>query len=165
MKYKVGDYIAGDATVCLLVKAAIDGDMPLYGLHNHKNDDVAWFTEWELDDSKMAKVTPDFELWDGVKAGDMIHIGHSQDRPYLKVLARVGDLVMTSQAPAPQSIKTKINALASQLEDLTDGVVTQAEVKRSMPVITSTMQAHRTAHAKWLTTEELALMNWELLRE
>jgi hypothetical protein len=173
-KYKVGDYLTADDSVIMRVDAVIADDPynPLYGVSHEKRPDrekdtlLQWATEYELDHNPpVYHITPEWDKWAKVKAGDLIHVGTSIDKGYVKVLARVGNLVMLSSKPTTRKEKESLNRIAGQIEDLTDGKVTKIEITKTIgkDMELTTSEAHKTANSYWWTTEQLARMHWELL--
>lgn len=164
MKYAVGDYVTRPDWVLLGVETAIDGEVPLYGLYNPRTNNIDWHTEYELDDKEVVKASPpNFDLWASIEVGEMVRTGNDQSG-YAKVIARTGDLVMISITPLTKTEKDRFESLASQLEDLTDGTISKDEVKKKLDLPKSTSAAYKTP-SKWRTVRQLALMNWELIRE
>lgn len=162
MKYAVGDYICREDTILLkVVMAYAEGTAPIYGLLTHRHEKMQWFTEHELE--SYTKTEPNIQRWATVEAGDVIHVGKSAERAYIRVLARIDNSVLLSEAPLAQKQKDKLDALASQIEELSQGEVTKKSIMDTVPS-TSTIEAHKSA-SHWMSVEHLALMNWELLRE
>lgn len=172
MKFKKGDYIAQPQSIILPVEAAIEaspgGDV-LYALFNHKTNALNWHSEFELVSDGFEVVTPDFDLWRSIKVGEMIKTGLTDERGYVRVLVRLEDLVMYSMEPLTQKQRKSLDDLASKLEELTDGELTKqdvkAEIKQFMPFADTSAAAYKTASGTWRRVEQLALMNWRLLRE
>lgn len=169
MKYSVGDYLAGQQTVFAKVVAAFEGSQPIYGILYRKIGEkprVSWDTEYELDKQGYKLKNPDFELWSTIAQGDTIRIGELNDSHMcvVMVLARLGDLVMISEPPTTTEVRDTIEDLSEQIERLTEGAVTKETITEAVKPKTRA-EAFKTAHGSWLTIEDLALMNWELLRE
>lgn len=168
MKYNVGDYVANDRTILQKVEAVIDGEQPVYCLKLNKRGKIwrSWETEYELDKQGLTKRTPDFERWNSLKQGDIVHVVGNGDTAYAKVLVRLGDLVMLSDTPASKEerkTRAKISEMASQIEELTDGKVKKDELERIIPPTVKMTEAHKIADGNWISVEELALMNWKLI--
>lgn len=169
-KYKIGDYVTSNNRVIREVLAVItDGTIPIYGLRSPKKwDDITWDTEYELDDEKAQKVIPDFALYDTLQAGDMLHMGHTEERQYIHVLARVGNALLMSSIPDRDTIK-KVTKLSEQIKELTDGTIDplgdmddrdRAEMRKSGSITHTAKQA-----TSWQTADWLCLMNWPIVRE
>lgn len=169
MKYQVNDYIAAPKVIFSRIEAIFPGSTPLYCLVSNRVDSaphIHWFTEYELDKIGYEKKDPDFKLWSTLEEGDMVRTGQEQDSPVVKALARAGNMAMLSMPPTSDGERKILDALASQLEDLTDGEISKKKVKEIVSAPTMTFnEAHKMAQGHWYNTDALALMNWELLRE
>ena len=168
--YKQGDFVTAPNKVFLEIMAVIDdGVLPIYGTISPKAwDKVIWRTEFELTDEAYVKGTPDFEQFASIRAGDIMKMGWTDDAEYIRVLARVGDVVLLSAAPQSKKVK-EVTELSKQLEDLTDGMVKPlemmpAEDREMLKKMASTTHASKIA-TEWETVTKLALMNWQLLSE
>lgn len=169
-KYKVGDYVTSYNKVIRQVVVVIDdGTVPIYGVRNPRTwADIQWDTEYELNDEGAEKVIPDFALYDTLQAGDMLHMGHSEDRPYIHILARLGNAVMMSSVPHKGKLK-QVTKLSEQLKELTDGAIDplgdmDEQEKSEMRKAGSTTHTAKQATI-WQTTDLLCLMNWPIVRE
>lgn len=164
-KYKVGEYVTREDSIILEVQAVIENDMPLYGVFGYKEHHLHWDSEYELENKGFKKVIPDFERWNKVQAGDLIHCGVTKERSYCKVIARVGNLVMLSTSTLTKKNKEDLERITSQLEELTDGEITGEKVAEKFGFPETNSEAYKTAADKWWSIHDLALMNWELLVE
>lgn len=169
-KYKVGDYVVAPTLVYREILVALtDGPIPIYGARTPKNwDKVAWYTEFEFDDDHVVKGKPDFALWKTVVEGDVIKCGNTDDRNYIRVLARVADTVLVSEEPQAEKVK-QVTELSDQIKKLTEGSIDpMGSLDKSdrdmLRKIASTTHASKIASG-WMTIEYLALMNWQLIRE
>lgn len=169
-KYKVGDYVTSPKHVFLEIVGVIDqGVLPIYAIRNPKNmSQIRWESQYELDEQNLEKGTPDFAKFAAVQAGDVLKMGFTDDRQYLRILARVGDVVMLSAAPDPKTVKD-VTDLSKQLEELTDGVVNPLEMmgkadKDMLRKMASTTHASKVA-TDWVHVRHLALYNWQLIGE
>lgn len=164
MKYSVGDYVANEKSIFLKIEAAFPGEQPIYGVLGVKHGKIhrQWISEYMLDKEGIVKGNPEFEKWAKIKQGDLIFNGQT----YIKVMARVGDLVMTSETPtAPDERKKNdlLHDLASQIEKLTNGDIKSEQVEDVIPKNISISEAHKIPHDHWHSVEDLALMNWQLM--
>lgn len=174
-KYKLGDYLSAPGKVYMQVRAVIENDnaLPVYALqsfHIKNKHEIEWVTEFELsNDYHVSKTTePDFKRYDTLAVGDTLKIGDEESQRgsnYATILARVGNMVLLSQIPHSHEVK-QIHALADQIKELTDGQVeimdedTSQQLKKH-----GTLNWARQAAADWLTTEQICLMNWPIVRE
>lgn len=171
--YKTGQYIARKDTISLLVVAAlgkVDPPLadPLYALRctvAGKDNRIIWFTQYELDNHGFYEIKPVFDKWANIKTGDMVETGGA----YKKVLARFGDIVLLSTQPADKKGIKVAHKLSEQLDELTNGQANfvenlEKQLERDKPFLSSN-GALKVAENHWHHIHDLALMNWELLRE
>lgn len=182
-KYEVGDYLAHQESVYLEVLDVVAGSSSgetVYELRYHnimlkdKGESATWETEHELDVQGLEKREPDFEKWKSVKPGEFVRMSPLPSATIIKVINRRGDDVMLSETPLPKKLRRDVVAamdkLSSQIEELTDGDLTTEDMDRMKPMIVnsigkSSTNSYKSAHGRWHTVHELALMNWILMRE
>lgn len=165
-KFKVGDYVTRPDWVYLRVVAALPSDNTLYALVNYtKKPALQWLTEFEVEQWQLKLAKPDFECWKNIAVGDMIQIRDNDHSHYRKVLARIGDAVMLSEAPVSKKQRDTLDKLAAQVEELTSGVVEKEELLSGVNLPMNTVAAYKTADAKWTTVDVLAHMHWTLIRQ
>lgn len=165
--YAVGEYVTADDWIYLKVIAVIPNDgNPIYGVVNQKSKKkIQWHSQAEFNHSNTYKGTPDFAFWNTIAPGDMVRIGVTPDRAYVKVLARVGDAVLLSMTPSTRKERETYDKLTSQIEELTDGAIEKKELQRSQYLPQSVNEAHSFAANEWMSTTSLALMHWTLIKE
>lgn len=168
-KYKVGDYLARPDSIVVQIIGQIPGDLTLYALRQHHtgdDEDIIWFTEYEIDNNGLKPYTPDFKLWQTVAVGDVIKV---DEKTHKKVLARIGGLILLSNSPVDHKTMEGAANLAAQLDELldTDGKMTSMyeSGKEKMKPFISTQGAFKVAEDHWHAVDTLALKNWELMRE
>lgn len=178
-RFKSGDYLTidnGQRNAFVKVIAVIEGPVQhLYALQRwgHK---FKWFTEYEMfaeaDFTTCLGKGPDLKLWDTIAVGDMLEC-NGCNNPYYErhthmVIARVGQLVMLSNAPVKLDAD-KTRAVAEQLDSLTNdafGLSELAEnaIKSSKPY-SSSRNAQKISQKDWSDIEHLAWLNWRIIRE
>lgn len=179
-KFKVGDWILADNRVYQKIEAVIEGDEIVYGLtlpkHDKSDDEgmyLAWVTEFELldRDPLMKKVpAPDFKKYAKLKAGDVVHMGNSSDRPYITILAKVGTTVLMSGVPHGHKEHEVMEKVSEQVKELTGGEVDPMEDffddedKAQMKKHSNSRYVKRIATV-WKTTDWICLMNWPIVEE
>lgn len=169
-KYKAGDYICNPSTVFLKVHAVVakGATQPVYllgGRHIYKGDYTDWSTEYECGEQGYTKAIPDFDLWDSLKPGDIIKTGQSDERGYVNVIARVDNAVLLSGEPHDHE-DSSIDKLTKQLAELAGADLEDAtdRLRNDLRKHGSMKHQHQVA-VKWTTTEQLALMNWVVVKE
>ena len=170
VKFEVGDWLTAPNVIFLRVCVVVDSGLgPMYGLTSAKHrDSIHWESQYEVDDQKLVKSEPEWEKFNKLKAGDILRQGHAEDRPYLTVLARVGDAVLLSEVPdkaksdmllkLDEYIKTVGGEFGVGHKGLGDQEISTIKKMGS--------QLHASKRAgDWLDIEFITLMNWELVEE
>lgn len=195
MKYKPKDYLRSDKahSVFIRVEAAVNGEIPFYALRNaHVDKKLWWVSEYVLDAFGFFKDTPKFEAWNNLKAGDLIAHGEKNGhKDFVKVLARIDNLVMLSMSPVHPE-EEPANKIVAQLNELADeaGIddeTREVTTKMVSSVIKATTQthlgieeideeiegmmhsltkSHKVCRGEWIPLERLALeAHWEIMSE
>lgn len=188
-KYKVGDYLTAPYTVFLHIVCVIPAENPIYALVSPKNTakakDLLWHTEWELEQLGLNKNVPDFSKWTSIAIGDPVYIAQEDGSGHTHyVLAKVGDCVLLSNHPKSRKEQQANAKLQEQLDKLLEEVEEHGQDVPGLQVSANIMREATTRTnwdlkweemltgnkafkiaGSWYTTEELALMNWELAKE
>lgn len=163
MKYKVNDYIIREGVIFHKIEAILDQEITLYATSTFRSKELIWWTEYELDDAGYRKEQPQFEQFKKIETGDIVMVPEDKDWRPVKVLARVDNLVMLSLTTPTRTKRERIQKMAEQLEQLTQGRIEATDIVAGMPQ--SSVLAHKKTSSGWVSIEELALNNWKLLHE
>lgn len=171
-KLKVGDYITAPGMVFDRIVAVLDdpkvSTRPLYGVVNIKHDHMNWYSDFELESRKYVKSQPKFEEFNKLQIGDMVSPDlHPSNETviYHVILARLETGILLSNSSNNNQIKQLLD-LDSLLKEAPEGMPQvqllddrqRAEMEdRRSPIKTRKMADH------WCTTDQLALMNWEIV--
>jgi len=162
MKFKTGDYLTNTEKKnhCIYrVVIALDNDgEPIYAcLASPKNSQIDWYTEKELLARMFNVVEPDFKEFKAIKMGDLIRIGETDK--YVRVLARIEDCVLLSNAPSKE-----LGSLVGELDSLLGGHILGEEDRQHLKDHGSMTKMHQEAN-DWWHIDTLALMNWTIIKE
>lgn len=155
--------------------------------------DIQWVSEYMMDKMGFVKTTPDFEKWKNIAVGDIVLIPDGSDEgvniddrrlEQYHVLARVGDSVLFSQTPKSRKQHQKDEEIEQQLNELVDELESHLDEIPGLQVSAKIIKTglHKSTYEKqleemivgsnaykvpgyWFTVDELAMMDWKLLKE